>query len=231
LYAQRPDPAELASLLGPRGEAADVDGSLLKRDLVAICVVTSYMRRIAEDPSDPYRAALYDALAEAWVQFGFDPLYQASHTGTSEEVTDFLSGASFPPCPESRAAVRRVLEEKILRWRGRVSTKASSTFFGIVMRHLGREGTDRLFAEWGEMRPEERYDLLRRVADRERPGPAACGTLVEETLDADPALRQAAFDALRALGAPLGGLDASSREDERVAAGRRLRQWAAETES
>ncbi|NJN14181.1 MAG: hypothetical protein HC813_00495, partial [Planctomycetes bacterium] len=92
-----------------------------------------------------------------------------SHTLTGEEIGDFFSEAEWPACPEATAAVSRHLESHILRWRRRVSDKASSTFFGIVLRHVGVRA-DRLFAEWEAMNEDERVDLLKRAGEMERPG-------------------------------------------------------------
>jgi hypothetical protein len=231
LFGERPDPKGLEPLLGPREPAEEVTDALLKRDLVAICVVTSFMRRLWEYPESGDRQALYDAIAYAGVNFGFDPVYGDSHTGTSEEITDFFAEPTFAACEESRIALGRYLEESVARWRGRVTAKSSSMFFGIVMRHLETAGTDRLFAEWARMRPSERYDLLKRAADREVPGRSSLSTVVSALRDPDYDVREAAIEALEAFEAPIGNLDTSSPEEALDAAVPRLRAWAEKTKS
>ena len=154
-----------------------------------------------------------------------------SHTGTSEEITDFFAEPTFAACEESRVALTRYLEDSVARWRQRVTAKSSSMFFGIVMRHLETAGTDRLFLEWDGMRPSERYDLLKRAADRERPGRTSLLTVVSALRDDDFEVREAAIEALEAYRAPIGNLDTSSPEEELAAAIPRLRAWAEKTNS
>ena len=229
LFGQRPDPEGLRPLLGPRGPAEEVADALLKRDLIAICIVTSYMRRLWEYPESTDRQSLYDSIAYAGVNFGFDPVYGDSHTGTSEEITDFFAEPTFAACEESRVSLTRYLEDSVARWRRRVTAKSSSMFFGIVMRHLGTAGTDRLFLEWEGMRPSEKYDLLKRVADRDLPGRSALLTVVSALTDPDFEVREAAVEALEEFEAPIGDLDTSSTEEALSAALPRLREWAEKT--
>jgi len=216
-------------LFGPHDEP-EVNDRLLRRDNVALAVLTTFIRRIYADPDDPHRAELFDVIAQAGVHFSFDPVYKDSHTQTGVEVSGLFTDANVPPEPASRAAIERHLEAMIGRWRGRVTPRATSTFFGIVLRHLGPAGAERLSAEWEAMDADERYDLLKRLADEESAGPAARGRMVDGLLDYSLEVRDAAYEALLAHGAPTGDLDPSARDSEIERRLEPLRRWA-ETES
>jgi hypothetical protein len=126
LFAASPDPRGLLALFAANRKR-EVDDAVLKRDLVASIVATSFERRIVERPSDPHRAALYDALALAFANFAFDPSYEDAHTRTSLEVGDFFADGRFPPCAESRAAFERHLPGMLEAWRGRVTRRSGRT--------------------------------------------------------------------------------------------------------
>jgi hypothetical protein len=222
-----PDPRGFGPLLGPHAEREDVDERLLKRDKVANAVVTSFLRRIVEEPDDPHRAALFDAVSGAGVHFSFDRAYGDSHTITGVEIADFFSTEEFPVTAESRAALEKHLEASIEAWRRRVTDKATSNFFGIHIRHLGAAAVDRFLGEWEGMHPDERYDLLRRAERVEGLSAASRSRVVEALLDPGLDVREAAAGVLRAQGAPLGDLDASAPEGRIRAALPALRAWAA----
>jgi hypothetical protein len=193
--------------------------------------VTSFVRRVAEEPDTPDKAALYDAIVAIGVPFAFDTAWGDSHTNTSVEVTEFLAEARFPVCAESRAAVTRHFPALLKEWRGRVTRKGSSVFFGITLRHVGAAGAAALCGEWDGMDENEREDLLRRLAYEDEAGRAVRERMVGALLDPSPDVREAAFAALRAHGAPLGDLDPSARESELEKGLSELRRWAQETES
>ncbi|MHC4817420.1 MAG: hypothetical protein ACYTF8_05155 [Planctomycetota bacterium] len=231
LFRTRPDPRGFLPLFGPHGGMTVDDPCLLKRDSIALAVVTSFIRRIFEDPKDPWRKELYDVIGMAGVHFSFDPAYGESHTYTGVEVGDFFGDAIFPVCEESRASLRRALPALLEQWRKRVTDKGTSSFFGVVLRHLGKEGAEVLFGEWARLNEDERYDLLKRVADQEALGPVARLHTVEALLDASIDVREAAFEALEAHEAPLGDLDVSARESDIEKGLAPLRQWARKTKS
>jgi len=216
-----PDPAGLLPLLGPRGAAREVDAALLKRDALALAVVDSFLARYAE--GDAEKAALLDAALEAAVHFSFDPVYEESHTRTGEEIADFLS--TTPAAPEVRDALSRRLEPLLGRWRARVTPKSTSTFFGIVLRHLGDAGALRLLREWEGMREEERIDLLERLARLEEASRATLLGVLDRATDPSLDVRDSALRALARQGAPVGDLDGSAREEALRAALPGLRRW------
>jgi hypothetical protein len=230
LFETAPDPAGLLPLFAPHGKA-DVDDAVLRRDAIASTVATSFMRRIVERPDDPHRAALYDALAVVAVNFVFDPAYGDAHTETSVDVGDFFADAGFSPCAESQAALARHLPPLLVAWRARVTRKGSSSFFGVVLRHLGAEGAEALVLEWGGMDAEERKDLLLRLKDQEELLEGARLKLVAGLLDPSMDVREAAVAALRKQGAPVEGLDSSVPDDEMARAAGPLRDWARKTKS
>jgi len=231
LFRTRPDPRGFLPLFGPHGGKTIDDALLLKRDNIALAVVTSFIRRVFEDPKERWRRELYDVVAMAGVHFSFDPAYGESHTATGIEVGDFYADAVFPVCEESRASLAKALPAVLEQWRNRVTDKATSSFFGIVLRHLAKEGAEILFREWEGMNEDERFDLLKRIADQEALGPVARLQTVEALLDASIDVRGAAFEALEAHQAPLGDLDASARERDIEKAMAPLRQWAQKTKS
>lgn len=219
-----PPPRDLRPLLGPRGPAEDVDGPLLKRDALALCLVDSLLWRY--DEGGRKDLPLLEEAALAGVHFSFDPLYGQSHTRTGEEIADFFSET--PPNGATAAAIGSVLEPLLAKWRGRVTEKSTSTLFGIVLRHLGSPGGERLLREWEGMREEERIDLLERLGRLEPPSPALLGAMVDRTLDPSLDVRESAFRALRRQGAPVGDLDGSAREEEIRRQIPALRRWISE---
>jgi hypothetical protein len=230
LYETAPDPAGLLPLFAPHGKPG-VDDAVLRRDAIASTVATSFMRRIVDRPDDPHRRALYDALAVVVVEFAFDPVYEDAHTETSMDVGDFFADAQFPPCAESQAAVRRHLPGMLQAWRARVTRKGTSTFFGMVLRHLGAEGGEALVKEWPGLDAEERKDLLLRLKDQEELLEGARLALVAGLLDPSFDVREAAAAALRKQGAPVLDLDPSAPDEEMAEASGPLRDWARKTKS
>ncbi len=230
LFETAPDPAGLLPLFAPHGKT-DVDEAVLRRDVIASTVATSFMRRIVERPEDPHRAALYDALAVAAVHFVFDPAYGDAHTETSVDVGDFFADAGFPPCAESQVALARHLDALLVAWRARVTRKGTSSFFGVVLRHLGAQGGEALAREWTGMDAEERKDLLLRLKDQEELLAGARLALVAGLLDPSLDVREAAAAALRKQGAPVLDLDPSAPDEEMARVAGTLRDWARKTKS
>ncbi len=228
LFETAPDPAGFLPLFAPHGKQ-DVDDAVLRRDAIASTVATSFMRRIVERKADPHFAALYDALAVVAVNFVFDPAYGDAHTETSVDVGDFFAGAEFPPCEESRAALARHLDGLLAAWRARVTRKGSSSFFGVLLRHLGAPAGEALVREWPSMDAEERKDLLLRFKDQEEILGGARLKLVDGLLDPSLDVREAAAAALRKQGAPVADLDASAPDDQMERASVPLREWARKT--
>jgi len=231
LYRLRVDPTPLLPLLGPRAAAEDIDGPVMKRDNVAMAVLTSFLRRIYEDPDDPYRPALFDAVAYAGVHFSFDPLYGDAHTATSTEVSDFFLDPEMTPSGESRRSILKHLDELLAGWRRRVTEKASTSLFGALLRHLGAEGATRLFAEWKHMSDTERYNLLKQVGELDDLGPTHRRRIVDALLDPSFEVREAAFESLQKLEAPLGDTEVGLPEEELRKSLPALRRWAAKTDS
>ncbi|HEX5138288.1 MAG TPA: hypothetical protein VFY93_15035 [Planctomycetota bacterium] len=228
LYERAPDPEPFLTLFAPHGKR-EVDDAVLRRDVVASTVATTFMRRIVDRPLEPRKAALYDALALVLARFAFDPAYGDAHTETSVDAGDFFGDPAIPPCAESRAAFRHRLPEMLLAWRARATRKGSSTFFGVVLRHLGAEGGEALVLERGRMDEEERKDLLLRLKDEEEIGPGARMALVEGLLDVSLDVREAAWHGLSKQGAPVDGIDPSARDRDIRAALPPLRAWAQKT--
>jgi len=206
-----------------------VTADLLRRDVIASSVVTSFMRRAIERPDDPWRAELYDVVAEAGANFIFDRAYGDAHTETGVDIGEFFGEAQFTPCAESRAALRRHLPELLAAWRARVTRKGSSSFFGVLLRHLGPEAGEALAAEWGELDADERFDLLERFGEEEALGPGARRLLVEALLDPSMEARESALRALAAQDAPVEGVDASAPDRVLAPLLPALREWAAKT--
>lgn len=228
LFEAAPDPSGLLPLFAPHGKRT-VDAAVLRRDAIASTVATSFMRRIAEKPGEPNRAALYDALALVLARFAFDPAYEDAHTETCVDVGDFFADARLPPCAESSAAFEKHLPLMLAAWRARVTRKGTSTFFGVVLRHLGADGAEALARERGGMDEEERKDLLLRLKDEEELREGARLALVEGLLDPSLDVREAAVRALVKQGAPVEGLDPSAPDAEMAAASGPLRGWARKT--
>jgi len=234
LAREKPDPEGLRPLIGVHRGANEVDTHLLKRDKIARAVVHSYMMRIdrarRRKEADAV-AALWEGLVYAGVHFSFVPVYEASHPGTGESLAEFFSDAEMPACDESTAAFERHIDVLMDKWRARVTRKATSLYFGNLLRHMGPEVADRLYAEWDGMDSNERYDLLRRTEDNDTLGAAARTRLVEALLDDSYEVREATVENLRALGAPIGDLDASAQESRLEAARQSLLKWASKTDS
>ena len=235
LVRTQPAPSDLRPLLGAHRGAPIVDVHLLKRDKIARAVVHSMMGRIWRSNEDGAKGedttALWEAIVYASIHFSFEPVYEASHPGTSESLAEFLSDPDIPACAESKAAVEQHFDELLARWRKRVTRKASSLFFGNLLRHVGPNAAEALFGEWEGMDENERYDLLRRTQGREGIGRAVRLVVVEALLDESYDVREAAVDLLREWRAPIEDLDGSASDDEigkRLAA---LREWAAKTDS
>jgi hypothetical protein len=228
LLREAPDPRGLLPLFAPHGKR-EVDDAVLRRDVVASTVATSFMRRVAGRSDDPHRAALYDALALVLARFAFDPAYGDAHTETSIDVGDFFGEPQIPPCAESRAAFRDRLPEMLLAWRARVTRKGTSTFFGVVLRHMGAEGGEALVLERRGMDAEERKDLLLRLKDEEEIRQGARLALVEGLLDPSFEVREAAWRGLSKQGAPVEGIDPSARDRDIAEASAALREWAQKT--
>ena len=238
LRRERPDPASLRPLIGEYWGAREVDMHLLKYDKIASCVVQSFMGRIWWDanrrkPDEPHEdlAALWEAIAYASVHFSFVAIYESSHPGTGESIGDFLSDPAIFATAESRVAFEKHFDPLMAKWRKRVTRKSTSMYFGNMLRHVGPAAANRLFAEWQGMDENERFDLLRRTDGLAELRPAARGTVVEALLDDSFDVRQAAFDSLEGLGAPLGGLEASARDERIEKALPGLREWASKTKS
>jgi hypothetical protein len=228
LFRVAPDPKGLLPLFAPHGRS-EVDNAVLKHDAIASTVATSFMRRIAEAPSDPHRAALYDALAFALVYFAFDPVYGDAHTETSEDLGSFFGAPELPPNAESRAAVAHHLPALLRAWRARVTRKGTSTFFGLVLRHLGADGAEALALERHGLDEEERKDLLLRLGEEETLRERARMALVGGTADASVDVRKAALTALRKQGAPVEDLDPLASDEELDALRPPLLEWAKKT--
>jgi len=230
LFERAPDPAAFLPLFGPHGRP-DVDDVVLRRDVIASTVATSFMRRIVERPDDPYRAAMYDVLAFIGVNFAFDPVYGEAHTETSTDVGDFFGEPGIPPCPESAAALQHHLPALLAAWRGRVTRKGTSSFFGILLRHLGAAVAATLVREWEGLDEDERVDLVLRLGDQEGLPVEARLALVRAVLDRSYEVREAALRALEAQGAPVGEVDPSESDEALDLALRPARQWARKTNS
>jgi len=228
---RKPDPAALVAVFDHGDDPPEVTEELLRRDAVGTGVAEGLARRAYRARESGERAACWDALARLAAAFAFDRAWGDAHTNTGVVVTDFFASAEVRPCPESDAALRAHLGAILGEWRQRVTDKGSSTFFGIVMRHMGSDGTAMLLAEWPRMNADEREDLLRRVAYEDEASPAVRRGVVAALLDDSFDVRDAAHQALRAHGAPLRELDASARDAEVEKALPRLRKWAGETQS
>ncbi len=238
LIRERPDPASLRPLIGAYWGEVQVDMHLLKYDKIARCVVHSFMGRIWLDankrkPDEPHDdlAALWEGLAYAGVNFSFMPVYESSHPGTGESLAEFLADPEIHASDESRAAFERHWDALLVKWRARVTRKASSMYFGNMLRHVGVPAADRFFAEWDRMDENERYDLLRRADGIGPLAPPARRVVVDALLDDSFEVRQAAHDLLTSLGAPLAGLEASAREERIEKMLPALREWAGKTKS
>jgi len=218
----------LRPLLGP-DEGGEVDTRLLKRDKVARAVLHSFMGRIARD--DPAAARLWDNVVYAGVHFAFEPVYAASHPAVAESLVEFFSTADIPACDESEAAFRRHFDALMEKWRARVTRKSSSMYFGILLRHVGPDAANRLYQEFAGMDANERVDLLSRTKGYEELSRASREVAVGALLDPSMEVREAAYELLESLAAPVGEFDASSRDEDIEKSLPGLRRWAAETKS
>jgi len=235
LTRTQPDTEGLLPLLGAHRGEQKVDAHLLKRDKIARAVVHSLMGRVwvakERGPGGEDLAAIWDAIVYTGIHFAFEPVYEASHPGTSESLGEFFSDVNVMSCAESRAAFEHHVDALLARWRKRVTRKASSLFFGNLLRHLGPSAADRLYAEWEGMDANERYDLIRRSQGVDPLGRAARLGVVNSLLDESYDVRGAAVDVLRELEAPLGDLDGSSPDERIEKALPGLREWASKTDS
>jgi hypothetical protein len=230
LFAEKPNPTSLRFLLGEYQGEAKVDTHLLKRDKIARSVLHSFMGRIFE-ANDPYNDSLWEHIVFAAVHFSFDPIYEASHPGAGESLGEFFSDPEITACPASERAYAMHMDAILVKWRARVTRKASSLFFGNVLRHLGQPGAIRLFGEWAGMDENERTDLLKRCRMVDDLGPRILGPAVEAMLDESYEVRDAAFELLVSCEAPLGDLDSSSQDESIEKRLPALRSWAAKTKS
>jgi hypothetical protein len=235
LIRTQPDPKGLLPLLGEHRGKQEVDMHLLKRDKIARAVVHSMMGRVwragEEGAAGEDVAPVWDAIVFTAVHFSFEPVYGASHPGTGESLGEFFTDEKIMSCDESHQAFARYADELVARWRKRVTRKASSLFFGNMLRHLGPEASDRLYAEWEGMDANERYDLLRRSRNLDPFGRVSRLAVVNALLDDSFDVRGAAFDLLASLEAPLGDLDGSASDEQIEKALPGLREWASKTHS
>ena len=230
LWTCKPDPSTLKGLLGPRRAATEVEGWVLRRDLVAWTVVISLYRRL-DAGGDRYLAGIFDAVTYATVNFGFDPLYGAGHTRTGQKIAELFLDPELRPGPESKAAAQRYLEPLVGAWRKRVTPKATTTMVAILLRHLGPAGGDRMFREWEGMDEAERASLLLLAAEYEGLSPASRLRMVRALGSGSIEVRGAALRALRHQGAPVRGIDIAARDEDRRDSLDQLRKWAAKTDS
>jgi len=235
LVRTQPDPKGLLPLLGEHEGKQQVDMHLLKRDKIARALVHSLMGRVwraneRESEGDDL-VAVWDAIVYTAVYFSFEAVYEASHPGTSESLAEFFSDPKIMSCDESRKAFEHYADELVARWGKRVTRKASSMFFGNMLRHLGPGAADRLYGEWEGMDANERYDLLRRSLFLDPFGPVSRLAVVNALLDDSFDVRGAAADLLTRLEAPLGDLDGSAQDEAIEKALPALREWAAKTKS
>jgi len=235
LERTKPDPRDLLPLLGEHRGQQRVDMHLLKRDKIARAVVHSLMGRVwranERGAGGEDVAAVWDAIVYSAVYFSFEPVYGASHPGTSESLAEFFSDSKIMSCDESQRAFERHAADLIARWRKRVTRKASSMFFGNMLRHLGPGASELLYAEWEGMDANERYDLLRRSRNLDPLGPVSRLAAVNALLDDSYDVREAAADLLASLEAPLGDLDGSAPDEQIEKALPALREWASKTHS
>lgn len=235
LIRTKPDPKELLPLLGEHRGEQKVDMHLLKRDKVARAVVHSLMGRVwrvkERGVGGEEMPAVWDAIVYTAVYFSFEAVYEASHPGTSESLSEFFSDPNIVSCDESRDAFERYADEVIVRWRKRVTRKASSMLFGNMLRHLGPPAAEMLFAEWEGMDANERYDLLRRAQTVDPLGRVSRSATVNALLDDSYDVRGAAAELLGRLKAPIGDLDDSASDEEIEKLLPTLREWASKTDS
>ena len=231
LYFAVPNPSLLKPLLGPRKEAKEIEDWVLRRDHVAWIVVTTFYRRLRRLKDDPYTEALWDAVAYAGAHSSFDPLFGDSHTKTGAEVSDLFMDAQLRSCAASKKALKDNMDAMLGAWRKRVTEKASTSMMGIINRHMGAAGIDRLFGEWGRMSAEERYNLLRQAGDNEGLASASKKLIVESLLADSIETRVAALEALEALGAPVKEVEVAAPEEELREDIKPLRDWASKTDS
>lgn len=228
LFAEKPDPSAVRALIGEYRGEAKVDTHLLKRDKIARSVLHSFMGRVFEK-NDPFLESLWEHIVFASVHFTFEPIYESSHPSAGESLGGFFSDPRVTACAESERAFALHMGALLVKWRARVTHKASSTFFGNAMRHLGQSGAVRLYGEWAGMDENERTDLLKRSRHLDALGPAILDVVVRALLDDSYEVREAAFELLALWKAPLGELDASSQDESIEKRLPELRTWAAKT--
>ena len=222
VYRADKDPAGYKPLFGPH-DRKEVDAYLQKRDLVGYCVLTPSIRYVVMKKQE---ARHYELIAFAGVHFAFDPVYGEAYTHTGAEVGDFFTDVEFRPNDMTAAALRRNLAGLTAQWRRRSTDRATSTFFGIVLRHLGSEGAAALAALYAEGNDEERLDLVARFEHVDEATVPVRGVLVRALADKSYDVRVAAFAGLEAHEAPLDGLDASAREKDIERIRPALERWA-----
>ncbi len=231
LYFAVPDPTLLKPLLGARKDASEIEDWVLRRDHIAMAIVTSYYRRLVRRKDDPYTRALWDTVAYAGVHFSFDPLFGDSHTQTGAEISDLFMDPQLPACKESREALEAHMETMLSAWRKRVTEKASTSMMGIVIRHVGAAGVDRLFGEWDRMSKSEKFNLLSQAGDHRGLATASKKLIVESLLADLIETREAALEALNGLGAPVADVEIGAPDEELREAVKPLRRWASKTDS
>ncbi len=222
VFAAQKPPAQFHELFGAH-DRKEVDEYLQKRDLVCFCVLTASLRYVVRKAPDQ---AHYDLIAYAGVHFAFDPVYGEAYTHTGSEIGDFFTDPGFQPRAETAVALGKQLPAYLAQWRRRSTDRATSTFFGIVLRHLGAPGAVALVGEFAGCNEDERYDLLARLRREDELLPPARQCLVGALTDESYDVREAAFSALEAHQAPIDGLDASAREEDIARVLPALRQWA-----
>ncbi len=232
LVRLKPEPEALLPVLATRPPDLTLDDAeVYNRDSMTRTVVVHMLNRICIENPPPaeMKARLFEVAMRGCINFTFDPLYGDGPTQTGKLMGKYLSEA--PVLPEASAALRNNEERLMARWRKRVSDSASSTTFGILIRHLGSDGAALVFKEWKGLSEEERIDILERVRKMDEVRRAVLAPAVDALLDPSFSVRDSAFKALEAHGAPLGELDASARERDIDRAQPALLRWTAETDS
>ncbi|MEM7504958.1 MAG: hypothetical protein AAF417_23230 [Pseudomonadota bacterium] len=222
VYRADKDPAGYKPLFSAH-DRKEVDAFLQKRDLIGYCVLTPSIRYVVmKEPA----ARHYDLIAYAGVHFAFDPVYGEAYTHTGAEVGDFFTDVEFRPNEMTAAALRKHLAGLTAQWKRRSTDRATSTFFGIVLRHLEMEGAAALTLLYDGCNGEERLDMVERFRHMDETNVPVRGVLVKALKDESYDVRVAAFGALEAHEAPLDGLDASAREEDIARILPSLEQWA-----
>ncbi len=232
LVRLKPEPEALLPVLAARPPDLTLDDAeVFNRDSMTRTVIVHMLNRIHTENPPPaaMKARLLEVAMRGGINFTFDPLYGDGPTQTGKLMGQYLSEA--PVLPEASAALRNNVASLMARWRKRVSDSASSTTFGILIRHLGSDGVEIVFREWKGLSEEERIDILERARKLDEIRRAVLAPAVDALLDPSYSVRESAFKTLAAHGAPLGELDASARERDIVRAQPGLRRWTTETDS